>query len=393
MKKLLVFAGIVVVICVLILLGRQGRRAPIVQVELQPTGAQSIRASILASGRIAYDDQVTLTSEIVGIVERTLVKEGERVSKGQPLLEIRADEYTATVDQQMAEVTIRSAEVERARLNLRRHRQQSERARRLYPGRLISKDAFEQSVLDYDVAEVELKHSIAAQSQAQASLAQARNRLAKTRIYSPIDGVVVSLDIKGGETAIPSVGGIAGSTLMVIADPASIYVEVNVDEADIGKVAIGDEAEVVAVAFSLQPLKGKLYSMANTARVAPGRQGLSFAVKIRPEVANGTHLRSGMSCRTEIYSTSKKAVLAAPIRAVLAEEDRVANKTSYYVFVNRDDIAVKVPVEVGVSDDDNQEIVRGLSAGDRVVVGPDRALRDLKDGDTIEAVSSGDADP
>lgn len=393
MKKALVLAGIVAVVFMLIVAGKQGRRAPIAQVEVEPVGVVDIRSSILASGRVAYDEQVTLTSEMVGVVERVLVKEGGRVRKGQPVLEIRAEEYAATVDQQVAAVTIRDAEVERARLRVRHFQREAERARQLYPDRLISSDMYEQSVLAFDVAEVELSLSVAAQSQARAALAQANNRLRKTRIYSPIDGVIVSLDIKEGETAIPSVGGIAGSTLMVIANPASMYVEVNVDEADIGKVAIGDDAEIVAVASPTQPLKGQLYAMANTARVAPGRQSLSFAVKIRPLEVNGATLRSGMSCRTEIFSTSKKAVLAVPIRAVQVEEDRVGRKPSHYVYVHRDDVAVQVAVEVGISDDNHQEIVRGLAAGDRLVVGPDRTLRELKDGDRITAQPAASARP
>lgn len=390
MKKPLLLIGLIIVVSGLVLVGREGRGGPVAQVEVEPAAARSVRSSILASGRIAYDHRVTLTSEIVGVVERVLVTEGQVVRKGQPVLEIRGEEYAATVDQQVAEVTISNAEVERARLNLRRLAQQLERAKQLYPSRLISREMYDQSVLDHDLAEVALKRSLATLTQSRAALIQARNRLGRTRIDSPIDGVVVSLDIKEGETAIPSVGGIAGSTLMVIADPKSIYVEVNVDEADIGKVAVGDEAEIVAVAFSSQPFKGRIYSMANTARVAPGRQGLSFAVKIRPEITGGARLRSGMSCRTEIFGTRKVADLVVPIRAVQVEQDRVGNKINYYVFVDRDGVAVRAPVDIGVSDDDSQEITRGLSAGDRVVVGPDGALRDLKDGDSIAPSSRAD---
>jgi HlyD family secretion protein len=76
-------------------------------------------------------------------------------------------------------------------------------------------------------------------------------------------------------------------------------------------------------------------------------------------------------------------VLAAPIQAILVDEDLTKDVVRRDVFVNRDGRAVKVAVEVGLSDDTYQEIVSGLAAGDEVVTGPDRVLRALEDGDRI----------
>ncbi|HVJ30359.1 MAG TPA: hypothetical protein VNA66_08655, partial [Gammaproteobacteria bacterium] len=94
-------------------------------------------------------------------------------------------------------------------------------------------------------------------------------------------------------------------------------------------------------------------------------------------------LRPGMTCRAEIFTATKGGVLAAPIQAILVDEDLTTDEVSRDVFVNRNGRAVKVHVEVGIADDTYQEIVSGLSPGDEVVTGPDRVLRALDDGDRI----------
>jgi HlyD family secretion protein len=220
--------------------------------------------------------------------------------------------------------------------------------------------------------------------QARALLDQQEDRLSKTRVYAPIDGTVTTLDIKVGETAIASSTNIPGSSLMTIANPASIHTEVHVDEADIANVEIGQKARVYAIAYPDLPVEGIVESIAVSAKIAEGQQGQSFAIKIRLLEPEKITLRPGMTCRAEIFTATKGDVIAAPIQAILVEEDLTTDAVSRDVFVNRDGRAVKVAVQVGLSDDTYQEIVSGLSSGDEVVTGPDRVLRALEDGDRIE---------
>jgi len=196
--------------------------------------------------------------------------------------------------------------------------------------------------------------------------------------------VVTSLDIKLGETAIASSTNIPGSSLMTIANPDSIYTEVLVDEADIATVAVGQRAEIVAIAYPDDPMQGVVRFIANTAKVEQGRQGLSFTVKINITDKGKVALRPGMSCRAEIYTGSGEAVPTVPIQAILVDEDRTKNRTDHYVFTNEDGLARKTIIDVGISDDEFQEIVSGLEEGAEIIIGPDNVLRHLKDGDSIE---------
>jgi HlyD family secretion protein len=170
---------------------------------------------------------------------------------------------------------------------------------------------------------------------------------------------------------------------MTIANPASIHTEVNVDEADIANVSIGQKARVYAIAYPDDPVDGIVDSIAVSAKVAEGQQGQSFAIKIRLLNPEKITLRPGMTCRAEIFTATKSDALAVPIQSILVEEDLTANVTRRDVFVVRDGRATKVPVEVGLSDDTYQQVVSGLSSGDEVITGPDRVLRALEDGDRV----------
>lgn len=386
MKKVLVLLGIVAVVVLASLLTRVGRGES-VGVQVQDLAKHAIRSSILASGKITYDERVSLTSEIVGMVRTVHVAEGGKVSKSQLVMELRDEEYAAAVEQNKALVGQRESDIERAKLNVQNAERELARSKRLIDAKLVAKDAFEKTELARNLAQVELRAANAALLQARAQYAQVERQLSKTRIYSPIDGVVTSIDLRVGETAIPSTGGIPGSTLMVISNPDSIYTEVNVDEADIGNVNVGDEAEVVAVAYRNSPIKGSIEYMATSAKVAEGRQGLSFAVKIRLDRRDSAvDLKPGMSCRAEIFTRSKSEVLAAPMQAVLVEVDNKTNKSNHFVFVNRNGIANKVAVETGISDDSYYEITKGLDAGEQVITGPDKVLQNLHQGDAVMVV-------
>jgi HlyD family secretion protein len=126
-------------------------------------------------------------------------------------------------------------------------------------------------------------------------------------------------------------------------------------------------------------------SIAVSAKVAKGAQGLSFAVKIRLEKTEGVVLRPGMSCRAEIFTEIVDGILAVPIQAVLIDEDRRVSQTRYHVFLHEDGVVREAKVTIGLSDDTYQEITDGLSEGDVVIIGPDRVLRDLEDGDNVTA--------
>lgn len=352
-------------------------------VEVDKVTLRSINSSILASGRLTHEEKAILSPEVIGKVKTVLVKEGDRVSKGQLILQIDDEELRAQVERDEAQVRIGKIEIDRQRIRVERFKKAWLRNKRLLELKQISKNTFEDSALDHDLSVVDLNSSIESLSQAKAQLIQSKNRLEKTQIHSPIDGIVTTVDIKPGETAIPSSTNLPGSNLVTIANPQSMYTEVNVDEADVATIQLNDPVDVIAIAYPDNPIKGIVESIASSAKVAEGRRGRSFAVKIRFLEEPTISLMPGMSCRTEIYTTSRENILAAPIKSILAEESKSGDKINYFVFVNRDNTAHRVAIETGIADDEYQEVLSGIDAGAEIILGPDKTLQHLNEGDAI----------
>jgi HlyD family secretion protein len=382
-KKLLLIIGLVVLVVAVPLIQARLRGSSAVEVQVEKLAPRSIQSSVLASGKLVHEEQVKLTTEEIGRVTAIYVEEGAHVERGQLVLQIDDQRLRAAVDQNEASVRLQEIAIQRQQLQVANLRTQWERMRGLNERNLIDQDSFVTATNNLEIAEVDLMSSRESLQQARAQLEQAQDRLSKTRVYSPIDGRVTTLDIKVGETAISSSTNIPGSSLMTVANPASIHTEVNVDEADIANVSVGQMARVYAIAYPDRPVDGVVDSIAVSARVAEGQQGQSFAIKIRLLDPEKITLRPGMTCRAEIFTATKQDAVAVPIQSILVEEDLTANETRRDVFVVRGGRAVKVPVEVGLSDDTFQQIVSGVSVGDEVITGPDRVLRALEDGDRV----------
>jgi len=355
------------------------------EVEVSTVSERVISPSILASGSLAHHEQVMLSSEVIGKVAEIFVEEGDRVEAGQLVLRVDDRNFLAGFEQAEAAMRLNTIDIERQEVRIGNLERQFERSRSLFERDLVGEEEFDTLRNQLELARIDLKSARERLAQAEAQLDQVNDQLSKTRIVSPINGVVTSLDIKVGETAIASSTNIPGSSLMTIANPRSIYTEVLVDEADVANLAVGQRAEIVAIAYPEQPIQGVVRYIANTAKAEPTRQGLSFTVEIDILEAGDVVLRPGMSCRAEIFTARDQAVPAVPIQALVFEEDRSRLLSEYFIFVNEDGVARKTAVEVGASDDEFQELTSGIDSEVEIVVGPDRELRHLLDGDRLEA--------
>ncbi len=377
---------------------------PKLEVELAAVSKKEIQPSILASGNFVFRQQVQLSSEVIGKVSEVLVKEGDKIQQGQVLLRLDPTLIKAEVTQQRAIVRSAQVNIERAQLNVDRQQVNSDRSRRLAEAKFIDTSKYEDALHQLNVAKVDLHAARESMQQASASLDQALKRLDKTEVKAPISGTVTSVQIKIGETAVASATGMAGSSLMTIADVASIMAEVNVDEADVAKVAVGQKVKVYPAAFDDQAVAATVeeVSMAPKAALAGASQGKSYVVKLRlAETVLG--IRTGMTCRVEIITGGGSPKPVLPIQAILtgdsmkldkdsqdSKEGKAALKTAGVVYIVKDGIAKKKEVKVGIADDNNQEILSGVAEGEMVVVGPARVLRGLRDGDQVKELKPAD---
>jgi len=395
MKKILIFAGLAVLLVGLPMIAKFTGGTDAKQVEIQEVELKLIKSSILASGTLTFREQVQLRSEVIGQVTGLHVEEADKVAKGDPVITLDPKTYQAQVEQAEARVRIQQIAIERQRLLIKTLADRFERQKAMFAKNLVDEDSYESLKSELALAEVDLRSLQESLAQARAALDQSEELLSKTRIKSPIDGVVIQVDIKVGETVIAGTTNIPGSTMMVIADPSETLTEVQVDEADIAQVREGQNADIFTAAYPDTPLSGTIQSIASVARQTPGQASLSFLVKVLLDEQDSMVIRPGMSVRADIYTQSSEETLAIPVQAVLYDEDTddEGNEEQTYVFVVQDGKAIRRDVEIGISSDSDQEITAGLEEGEIIISGPFRVLRHLNDGEEVEAAEEpGDSD-
>ncbi|MGH8110246.1 MAG: efflux RND transporter periplasmic adaptor subunit, partial [Arenimonas sp.] len=276
--------------------------------------------------------------------------------------------------------------IQRQRVTLQLKATQFERSKKMLSAKMIDQNRFDEDRNQFELAQVELKSSEEALRRANAVLSEAREQMGKTDIRAPISGKIVSLPIKVGETAIPSTSSLAGAQLMKIADTADIQAELKVDEADIAKIAIGQKTDVFAAAYPETALSGVVEKIA----LAPSIEGqgraykVTVSMKVKPELL----LRSGMSARANIFLSDGSKKLAVPVEAVNTEADEVdTKKFVQYIWLVKGGQAKKTVVTVGDSDDSWQAISQGVSQGDKVIVGPGKMFRQLRENDRVKQMA------
>lgn len=388
-RKALIFGGIAVVLVGAVFASKLMRGDGAREVDTTAAEVKVIRSSILASGQLAYREQVQLGSEVIGKALRVPFEEGDHVSAGDIIVALDPEQYRSLVEQQETNVRMQEIAIERQQVLLESMERRVQRQRDLFERALVDTNSYELAENELALARVDLRSRQEALSQARATLAQARDNLAKTEIRSPIDGMIIQLDVKPGEAVIAGTTNIPGSTLAVIADTSVMLTEVNVDEADIAQVQIGQSASIFPAAFPDTALPGIVETIATSAQRALGQQNLSFEVRIRLTEPDRVAVRPGMTCRAEIHTESSEGAVAVPLQAVLYDDDARSEDRSQgsaeraHVFVVDDGRARRREVTLGLSSDSDMEIVSGLSAGERVVSGPFRVLRHLRDGDPV----------
>jgi HlyD family secretion protein len=382
----------------------RGEAATVVQTDR--VGYREIKSSILASGHLLYEEQVVLSPEVIGRVDAIFVREGQRVAKGDLLLHLDDESYRAEVAQQEAAVRQQRIAIEQQQLNVQNQENQYKRKVELHRMKMIADSAIDDAHYAVEWARIELRNSRSRLDQVEAILKQASERLARTTLRAPIAGTITALDIKVGETAVASQVSIAGSTLMTIANTSTMITEVNVDEADIAKVSVGQEVTIHTAAYPDVALRGKVTAIPLSPKrneAAAGQGGgtkaRNYDIKVQLTDQGRLALRPGMSCRAEIFIGNTGKALALPLQAVLSNNEESTDTSAKkgrakplpavqaetYVFVAKNGKAEKRIVTVGASDDSQQEILSGLNAGDTVITGPYKILRHLQPGDPVAA--------
>lgn len=381
-----------------------------------PTQQALFRATVSASGEIVATRYADIGSSVMGKIVALPVREGDRVRAGQVLAQVdpiqaRSDAAGAAAlvsaleaEDRAAADQIRAVSADRTAAEARalEARQAYERAERLFKSGAVSASDVEAARANADSATAQVAAAAAAvsraeQAQAAASrrIAQARAQLvraddlvAKTSILSPIDGIVTRLRVREGEMVVIGIQNQPGTTLMTISDLEQIDAEVKVAEADVLRLAIGQRATVTLEALPGNTFGGTVVEIGASALpvTGAGAAAREFRVVVRL-AANDANLRPGLTCDAEIVTTERPNVLTVPLQSVVLRPGDPGAPDRSGVFVIRDDVVRFQPVTSGVIGGLDIEVT-GVSAQDRIVVGPYQVLRELQDG-AIVSVNAG----
>jgi HlyD family secretion protein len=288
--------------------------------------------------------EVKVGSRVSGVVERLHVRIGDAVVKGRLLAELDARELTSRRDQAAAALASARASLSYAQADLARKRE-------LAASRLIAPSELDLAQRASAVAEQQL-------TEADATLEAARTQLGYARIHAPISGVVASVSTQEGETVAAS---LAAPTFVTLLDLARLEVWAYVDETDIGRIRIGQEARFTVDTYPDHAFLGRVTAVYPQAEIRDNV--VNYVTVVRFDPPRDRVLRPEMTTTVRIALETRESVLALPRRAVRREQGRA------FVLCPRGDQVVRVSVTTGSKDESYWEIVEGLREGDEALIG------------------------
>lgn len=426
--------GVVVLLVLVIVANKAGwiGKGDVIKIATEKVEERTVNETVSASGKVQPETEVKLSSEVSGEIVELNIKEGDIVKKGQVLCRVKPDILQSGYDRTVASLNSQKANLAAAQQQLIQNKASFnnieanyKRNQELFNKKVISASEFDKVKAEYDGAKANLamqeqnvlaaKYSV---DQSAAMVKEASDNLARTTIYAPVDGVVSLLSVELGERVVGT-AQMAGTEIMRIANMSSMEVNVDVNENDINRIAVGNEATIEVDAFQDRKFTGTVTEIASSstgiATTGSADQVTNFMIKVRisPEsyadILGDNKLtspfRPGLSATVDIH-TEKDKGLAVPIQAVTTREiqdsvkkgnaksskDSIDSKKKDLsieecVFVYKDGKVILKPVKTGIQDEQYIRILSGLAEGEEVVISPFTAIsKTLKDGTQVEKV-------
>lgn len=412
-----IVGGAILVIVALIALSKAGiigNKDEGIEVEIATVNSATIIETVSATGKIQPEIEVKISSMVSGEIISLPIKEGQVVKKGELLVKINPDLYTSSLNRTIAGLSGSKAGLTQADAQFNEAKSSYDRNKTLFQKGIISKSDWDKAISSYEVAKATKQSAYFNVQSASASVSEAKDNLGRTIIYAPADGTVSMLNVELGERVLGT-QQMTGTELLRVANLNNMEVEVDVNENDIVKIKVGDEANVEVDAYLKKKFKGVVTSISNSASSAlTADQVTNFKVKVRivkesyQDLLEGkpaaySPFRPGMTATVDIMTKTKANVINVPISSVVIKSDTTAvsaialvdtdeekevkaksDKKFECVFVKVGDKAKIRVIKTGIQDDTNIEILSGLKKGDVVITGPySTVTKELNSGDKV----------
>ncbi|SHF70840.1 HlyD family secretion protein [Flavobacterium fluvii] len=412
----ILIGGAIALIALLIVLSKTGvigNKDKGKSVEIANVASTTIVETVSATGKIQPEIEVKIASMVSGEIIDLPIKEGQVVKKGDLLVKINPDLYTSGLNRSVANLSGTKSGLTQADASYNEAKANYERNKTLFNKGIISKSDWDKSVASFEVAKANKQSAYFNVQSASATVNEARDNLGRTTIYAPADGTISVLNVELGERVLGT-QQMAGTEILRVANLNNMEVEVDVNENDIVKIKVGDQAKVEVDAYLKKQFKGIVTSISNSASsTLTADQVTNFKVKVRilkesyQDLLEGkpvtySPFRPGMTATVDIITKTRANILAVPISSVVVKSDTTAvkgfevedkdekkaapksEKKLECVFVKVGDKAKIRIIKTGIQDDTNIEVLTGLKKGDVVITGPYSTVsKDLNSGDKV----------
>ncbi len=367
-----------------------GSDAPTVVYETIPAARDSLTVTVSATGTLQPLTQVDISSELSGVVRTVLVNENDLVKKGDVLAELDTTRIVAQVEGARASALAAEAKVEDARTTLKESGQALDRAQKLSTRGMVADQALDTALATRDRAEAAVKMAEASLQMSQAELKQRETDLEKSKIYAPIDGIVLTRSVDPGQTVASSLQ--APVLFVIAADLKKMELKAAIDEADIGGVKPGQSARFTVDAFPDRAFDASIRDISYASVTTDGvvtydarldvdnaelllRPGMTATVSVVTRQADGivTVPASAFRFRPPVVERSSgwslQRLFMPRMRAGRPPQQAVSNDGTRTLYVLKDGAPQPVKVKTGSTDGEKMEILSGLSEGDQVILG------------------------
>jgi HlyD family secretion protein len=359
-------------------------------------------SKVTANGKIQARRKVDLSALVMGQIVNLAVKEGDKVGRGQLLLQIDRAQLAAQNAGRESAVAAMRSDLQAAQANAEQARFDYERARRNWEAKILSEAEYQRAKSVYDTARANLSATQQRLQESGANLAASRDSLSKTTVSAPIGGVVTYLPVKEGEVTVIGTMNNPGTQLLTISDMSEVEAVMMVDETSVPEVKVGQKANLNIDAYPNRPFEGIVTEVGSSPiskndpdllSLTQGSEAINFKVKIR--VVNPPEtIRPGFSVTADILTGRKEGATAIPIQALVVrdvpkKDGKPAGggagrpQTEEGVYVIKTGKLAFEKVETGLAGELMIEVKNGPKVGEEIVTGPFKVLRQVKEGDKV----------
>lgn len=362
-RYLIIVTAAILALIILLVINKQANS---VRYETQKIKRCTITQVVEASGTINPVNTVSVGSTVSGLIKEIYVDFNSEVKKGQILAQIDPANFQASVDQATAQIN--NAEANLAKLNAvtEMSRKTYVRFKNLYAKSFVAKSELDQAESDYLSNLAQVGAAKAQIAQARATYNTAMTNLGYTKIIAPVDGTIISREIDLGQ---PVAASFQAPELFTIAqDLTKMQIEVNVSEADIGKVKVGQDVTYTLDGYPDSTFNGKVTQV----RISPTTVSNVVTYVVIVDVNNeDLKLIPGMTANVSIITNKSENVLCAPNVALKFTPETDGQKYKKQgLWILQKNKPVRIDIEQGASDDSKFEVISNkINEGDLVLTG------------------------